>query len=1421
MQGAAPSAPPAVHAASSAADSLPRPRSVAAAAAPRSASSSFSPEACRRLLEEAKEIAWRRRVRLRVVQSSAESDERPGERSRGEGREKNIVRLQKIVNRIKKITEAEKSAILNELGKLNVSLFLSEITDSICELDFKLADVRAVVEICAALHETYPEFSSLLQQSLQKQIRATVDSAVSLVTQASSTAPLASLPPPIASSLPQNLAVLLPQDLSLKLSALTTRLRVLARLVSELFLTALSKDASLLLPLLQFLASAYPVSSCASLLRGAGGRSQPGVAAPSSSQTLSSSLPFLLTRMAVLSSLARKASFQLFSAQDEELVGLEKTSTLSLQRLDRALKQMPAGAAAQPQAEAAKTHPEEGSQHAEGNKSVSRQAEDATKAASNGGEEKDIQTAVADETDEKNEEEIPDHVVTMLRELMITVGVSDEDLAAAIQEGEEAVPAPTRRKTASLLRQFFFSSAAAGASQLHQHLVLQEQQNMQQVVNQGQVDPDANSRFLQLSEKLKTFLQQAQILAEAVREDPIDFQALQVKTAELLELDADAALATRAGFGGAAGAAEEAKAGEEELDENAAWKDDKEREFYTDLLNLKDAIPAVLLGVKDAKDAGDVKRINETKEAAPEAGGDFQVTASGAASKSASSSCLSSAPPASSSAPSTQGMDLILLRLSQATETHVVDQIALDIFYERLNTKANRSVLMKGIAGVPRTQLHLLPFYARLLAILKPYMKDVCAYVLESVQSDMKKILEEKHPTDLENKIKCVRFIAEFTKFGLLPAGFIMVTFNSLMEDMTPHHVELLYHIADACGYYLLHMPLTRQRFSALLEKMLRIKSAKNLPARLDILIEDAYHQLRRAANAVRGDGKKKAVPPEKQFMRKLLFEELATGDEIQVARLIRRFPWSTDPKVEEWFREEILDLDMQTNFEHIHRIASLLSALAKYLPSAVIACVDGVLEAIQIGMEREDPRDAPLRVRQIKFLAELYNYRLVDSSIVFDVMYHLCGCGSASSYQAGNIRTAHRILADQARGGVSAEEASPLAALPSQMFLGALYEQETLPLVDPAAPVDWAHSCFRITLVCVLLQSCGQYFSRGALRLKLDRFLLFFQRFVRAKPYVPFLVEADFLDTLETLRPQLQVAETLAEAEDRLKELLKEEASILAAMEDRDEGREEADEALFGSAGESEDEEDEGSAEEEEEGAAEEDEEDLRDYIREHVQKEEELQFDTEFAQMMLSSLNEAKALRRAPGSDLAKIPASVLKEAAEPPADLQRSSLSASRSAGSLRGACGAQEEEGQGEADRADLHAEDGPPARPQTVMRLITRRQDKRNRFLVRPLAVPTDARLAETSRRKDQQAQQEKEEREDLKRFVIERVNRSAEEEEEERRKTFYAGAPSGTGCTYAGSSPRAPPFAPVGGGGDRQTVGAMSSFGQKGRYRQR
>lgn len=62
----------------------------------------------------------------------------------------------------------------------------------------------------------------------------------------------------------------------------------------------------------------------------------------------------------------------------------------------------------------------------------------------------------------------------------------------------------------------------------------------------------------------------------------------------------------------------------------------------------------------------------------------------------------------------------------------------------------------------------------------------------------------------------------------------------------------------------------------------------------------------------------------------------------------------------------------------------------------------------------------------------------------------------------------------------------------------------------EEADKLDPPFSYFRLRLICSLLETCGQFFNKGLAKKRLDRFLVFFQRYLLAKPPLPLDVEFD-----------------------------------------------------------------------------------------------------------------------------------------------------------------------------------------------------------------------------------------------------------------------------------------------------------------------
>merc|ERR1712062_405388 len=78
---------------------------------------------------------------------------------------------------------------------------------------------------------------------------------------------------------------------------------------------------------------------------------------------------------------------------------------------------------------------------------------------------------------------------------------------------------------------------------------------------------------------------------------------------------------------------------------------------------------------------------------------------------------------------------------------------------------------------------------------------------------------------------------------------------------------------------------------------------------------------------------------------------------------------------------------------------------------------------------------------------------------------------------------------------------------------------------------LDPPDDCFRIRLVCTLLDTCGKYFDRGSTKKRLDRFLLYFQKYYLSKEYIPLDVEFMICDTFDAIRPKLKRYMTFSEA--------------------------------------------------------------------------------------------------------------------------------------------------------------------------------------------------------------------------------------------------------------------------------------------------
>ncbi|KAK9768056.1 mRNA decay protein [Basidiobolus ranarum] len=547
---------------------------------------------------------------------------------------------------------------------------------------------------------------------------------------------------------------------------------------------------------------------------------------------------------------------------------------------------------------------------------------------------------------------------------------------------------------------------------------------------------------------------------------------------------------------------------------NGIWSDEDARLFYESLIDLKLVVPGILLDVKKKKE--DEKSEKPTVEEHTdliegEAGSDAPMSVDESkaeissdvveddgmalergAEENATENSLSEDKSELKSTTSAQ-IETLLTRLPNMINRDLIDQAAVDFCY--LNSKAARKRLIQALVGVARARLDLLPYYSRLIATLNPYFPDIGQGVVTALEHEFKTLKFRKGQDLLETRIKNIRFIGELTKFKITPLYLTFHCLKVLLDDFALSHIEVACNLLETCGRFLFKSPETAIRTSNMLEIMMRKKNALHLDNRQVLMIENAYYQ----CNPPDRDATiRKVHTPMELYVRKLIYSDLSKKTVDKVLRLLRKLHWS-DPEVYRIVKK-IFHKVWKVKFGNVHLLAMLASGLHRYHSDFGVFLVDQILEDIRIGLEQNIFKHNQRRITTVKYLAELYNYRLIDSPVVFDTLYSILTLGHENGRPS-----------------------------PSRF-----------------TPIDAPDDFFRVRLCCTLLDTCGMCFDRGRSKSRLDSFLIFFQMYIWSKIPMPMDVEFMVNDTFEALRPNMKLFDSYEEAALAVDEMLLVNAKVL-----------------------------------------------------------------------------------------------------------------------------------------------------------------------------------------------------------------------------------------------------------------------------------
>ncbi|KAL4967643.1 regulator of nonsense transcripts 2 [Aspergillus stella-maris] len=591
-------------------------------------------------------------------------------------------------------------------------------------------------------------------------------------------------------------------------------------------------------------------------------------------------------------------------------------------------------------------------------------------------------------------------------------------------------------------------------------LTTQSRRNAEAYVKGGEIFEDRQANFERQTKSLEKLVANTQILCEI----------LGVEMPALIEQEASDPTAS-----GGIGLVKTSEYLRGQGEGAGIWEDEEERRFYENLVDLKGKVPAVLLDDgKKKKTEGEAAKKKEGETAEPsteKTEPPAQTPEEKAAEDDQSTAIVSKTVGAQ--------VDALLAKLPDLQTKDHVDQMALDFCF--LNSKASRNRLVKAVSEIPKGRVDLLPLYSRLVATLGQYMPDIPQGLTTYLDEEFRSLQRRKSKEFLgQVRMSNIRYLAELTKFGVVPEHIIFHCFKVSLDEFSRMNIEIIGHLLENCGRYLFRNPDTSPRMASFLETLSRKKTVQHIGQQERMIIENAVYYV---DPPQRPAIQQKERTPMESYIRKLIYLDMNKRNYTKVLKSIRKLHWEELEVVS--ILERVFSKPAKVKYGNIHLLAILISALYRYHQGFVIGVVDNILESITLGLEQNDFKFNQKRIAEVKYLAELYNYKMIDSPVIFDTLY--------------------RIVTFGHEGGT--------------------------PMPGKINVLDMPDDFFRIRLICQLLDTCGHCFDRGSAKKKLDFFLKFFQYYICTKDPLP--MDIDFLvqDTYSLTRPQWNLVTDFEEA--------------------------------------------------------------------------------------------------------------------------------------------------------------------------------------------------------------------------------------------------------------------------------------------------
>lgn len=442
-------------------------------------------------------------------------------------------------------------------------------------------------------------------------------------------------------------------------------------------------------------------------------------------------------------------------------------------------------------------------------------------------------------------------------------------------------------------------------------------------------------------------------------------------------------------------------------------------------------------------------------------------------------------------------LDELLNLLLNCVTKDTIDKAAYN-FCLNFNTKTNRKKIIRALFTCPRTRLDLLSFFSRFVAIVNPIMPIVGSELVYLLKKDFRFHINKKDQINIESKVKTVRYIGELTKFGIFPKDETLQCLKILILDFSHHQIEMACNLLEVCGRYLYLSPSTHIKCNLLLQQMLRKKSLLSIQTKYISMIENAYFS---SCPNVQNIGSGQLIQNESRqeieeqlsdvqlYYRYLIQQELDRKSLEKVLNVIRKFDYTDKEFVS--FAVKILSEVWFVKFFNIKYLANCLSALSQYQPVIGHQVVDSLLEDLRLMIEVNLIKNNQRRIAVVKYLGELYNYRLIDSTVIINALYLLLSYGTNPNYETFDqvLKEKAAKLQSSTSESATTDKTDKDQKLQRSKSLTDLQEINDQLMEYGESELDSADNLIRIRLICLLLDTCVPYMNNAKAKGKLGNF--------------------------------------------------------------------------------------------------------------------------------------------------------------------------------------------------------------------------------------------------------------------------------------------------------------------------------------------